>query len=194
MLLISGLLAGCGGSGPPDGAALSADVPLHLERHLDAAEVEGSVLPEQPPTAREWRFDEPRPEWQPIGFGQPRVATGVGRIEDGIRITLRGRWTSGAELLHGGVFVELPDWNLEDWAYVVVKLRAAEPLIYDEDVQLRLELDTDTPATNDQFAEVLQVRMLADGTDSDGDGMTDRFESRYGVSSATADSDGDGLS
>jgi hypothetical protein len=44
-------------------AALTADMPLHLEDHLDAAVVEGSELPENPPQTVQWHFDEPQPEW-----------------------------------------------------------------------------------------------------------------------------------
>ena len=53
--------AGCD-SGP---APLTAEMPLHLEDHLDAARIEGSEVPEDIPQAVEWRFDEPQPDWKP---------------------------------------------------------------------------------------------------------------------------------
>ncbi len=62
---LAGLLlfisAGCD-SGP---APLTAEIPLHLEDHLDAARIEGSEVPEDIPQAVEWSFDEPQPDWKP---------------------------------------------------------------------------------------------------------------------------------
>ena len=43
-------------------APLTADVPLHLEDHLDAATVVGSEVPADVPVPVEWRFDEPQPD------------------------------------------------------------------------------------------------------------------------------------
>ena len=41
-------------SGP---AVLTADLPLHLEDHLEAATIEGSEVPKDIPEAVEWRFE-----------------------------------------------------------------------------------------------------------------------------------------
>ena len=48
------------------GTALTAEVPLHLEDHLDTAKIVGSEVPADVPEAIEWRFDEPQPDWKPI--------------------------------------------------------------------------------------------------------------------------------
>ena len=48
-------------SGP---RVLTADMPLHLEDHLDVARVEGSELPKNIPATVEWRFDRPQPDWR----------------------------------------------------------------------------------------------------------------------------------
>ena len=58
------LAPGCAGpdSGQPP---LTAEVPLHLEDHLDAATIVGSNMPADVPESVEWRFDEPQSGWKP---------------------------------------------------------------------------------------------------------------------------------
>ncbi len=58
-LVLALICAGCD-SGP---APLTAEMPLHLEDHLDAATIEGSEVPADLPEPVEWRFDEPQPDW-----------------------------------------------------------------------------------------------------------------------------------
>ena len=55
------ICAGCD-SGP---APLTAETPLHLEEHLDAATIVGSEVPEDIPEPVQWRFDEAQPDWKP---------------------------------------------------------------------------------------------------------------------------------
>jgi hypothetical protein len=38
---------------------LTADMPLHLEEHLDVATIVGSEVPADAPAVMEWHFDEP---------------------------------------------------------------------------------------------------------------------------------------
>ena len=52
-----------------DPVALTADLPLHLEDHLDVATIEGSEVPTDLPEAVEWRFDEAQPDWKPSAPG-----------------------------------------------------------------------------------------------------------------------------
>ena len=47
---------------------LTAEMPLHLEDHLEAATILGSEVPADVPAAVEWRFDEPQPG---LDFGTP---------------------------------------------------------------------------------------------------------------------------
>ncbi len=56
-------LVHCSGS-PSDSPVLTADMPLHLEDHLDAATVVGSEVPADGPESVVWRFDEPQPDWK----------------------------------------------------------------------------------------------------------------------------------
>jgi hypothetical protein len=49
-------LLSCSGS-PSDSPVLTAEMPLHLEEHLDAATIVGSEVPSEVPQPIEWRFD-----------------------------------------------------------------------------------------------------------------------------------------
>ena len=62
-LLLAVLLApSCAGSdsGQP---LLTAEMPLHLEEHLDAATIVGSEVPADLPQPVVWSFDEAQPDW-----------------------------------------------------------------------------------------------------------------------------------
>ncbi len=121
-------LANCSGS-PSDSPVLTADTPLHLEEHLDAATIEGSEVPAEVPEAVEWRFDEPQPDWRPVVPPESRPVQ-VERTEEGLRLTLTeannlDMWRSDGDP-QGGIYLDLPDWQREDWAYVLVRARASE--------------------------------------------------------------------
>ena len=111
-------------------APLDADVPLHLEEHIDAANLVGSELPPEPQQPVEWRFDEKQPEWKSVGY--PAPGKNLPRITytgDAIRITVTdGSPVPGWRRPHGGIFIDLPDWNHEDWAYVIVRARTSDPV------------------------------------------------------------------
>ena len=81
-------LVSCLGS-PSDSTVLTADMPLHLEQHLDAATIVGSEVPADAPTVMEWHFDEPQEDWKPI---VPRFLTiepvQVTQLDDALRVTL----------------------------------------------------------------------------------------------------------
>jgi len=112
-----------------DSVVLTADVPLHLEDHLDAATIEGSEVPADAPQAVEWRFDEPQPDWKPTVPWNPTIeAASLTRTEDALRVTL----TEGTENPdgdpRGGLEIELADWHREDWAYLIVRARTSEEM------------------------------------------------------------------
>ena len=105
----------------------SGPAPLHLEEHLDAATIEGSEVPEDIPQAVEWRFDEAQPDWKPwVPPIPPRQPAKMTRTDDALRLTLTEgtRWPDGR--LRGGLYIDLPDWRREDWAYVLVRARTSE--------------------------------------------------------------------
>ena len=115
------LCLGCGGPAP-----LTVDMPLHLEDHLDAATIVGSEVPEDVPTAVEWRFDEPQPDWKPAPLrNRSAQRVKVSRTDDALRMMLRERSRGIIRHAQDGIYVDLPDWNREDWAYVDVRARAS---------------------------------------------------------------------
>jgi len=150
----------------PSSAVLTAEAPLHLAAHLEAATVEGSELPPNPPAAREWRFDEPQPDWKPVGYAHPSERLPEVRfIEDAVRLTLSNEeGPRGWKRPWGGLYTDLPDWNLEDWAYVIVTLRASDQF---RSLELGLNLNTDadsepSPAPFDAW--VPSVPVIDDGS------------------------------
>ena len=118
----------CDGS-RDDGLVLTADMPLHLEDHLDAAVVDGSELPATMPATIEWRFDEPQPEWEPAPLWAPPYGPPVlTRTADALRITLTDRSRVSppqgpAGTLRGAIYVDVADWNRGDWTDVVIRAR-----------------------------------------------------------------------
>jgi hypothetical protein len=121
--------AACARSAPQ--TVLTADVPLHLEDHLDAAtfteitatDIANTTLP----TPVEWRFDQPQPDWKatPL-WNAPYGAPTLSRTADALRITLTPqlRVQQPAGALRGLIRVDVPDWDPTDWAEVVIRARA----------------------------------------------------------------------
>jgi len=101
---------------------LTADMPLHLEDHLDVALIEGSEMPVDPPDVVEWRFDEPQPDWKPIVDPSAKTAARVERTTDALRVALAER-SDGQ--FRGGVYVELPDWRVGEWSHLIVRTRTS---------------------------------------------------------------------
>ncbi len=64
-------LVSCSGSAS-DSPVLTAEMPLHLEDHLDAATIEGSEVPEDVPQPVVWSFDEPQPDWRAFSVAESR--------------------------------------------------------------------------------------------------------------------------
>jgi len=125
-LLLAILLApGCTGrdsSVPP----LTADVPLHLEEHLDAATITGSEASGDLLDPVEWRFDEPQPDWQPVVTMNPNMMpVQVERTDDALRLTLdESNWNPRGNP-RGGIAVELPGWSGRNWGSILVRARAS---------------------------------------------------------------------
>ncbi len=125
-LLLAILLApGCTGrdsSVPP----LTADVPLHLEEHLDAATVTGSEASGDLLDPVEWRFDEPQPDWQPVVTMNPNMMpVQVERTDDALRLTLDESNRNPRGNPRGGIAVELPGWSGRNWGSILVRARAS---------------------------------------------------------------------
>ncbi len=130
-VLLTLISAGCQ-SGP---APLTAERPLHLEEHLEAATIEGSEVPADVPAPVEWRFDEPQPKWKPAVPVQSAIKpVRTRRTEDALRLILTEANSfptgDGQHRLRGGIYVDLPDWRREEWAYILVRARASEEVEY----------------------------------------------------------------
>ncbi len=120
LLVIS--FAGCE-TGPDP---LTAEMPLHLEEHLDAATIVGSEVPAEVPSAIEWRFDEPQPEWKPAPpWNRSIEPAQLTRTEDALRVTLTEATRPDGDS-RASIYINLPDWRREDWAYVLVRARTSE--------------------------------------------------------------------
>ncbi len=124
LLLLSVWCLGCGGPAP-----LTVDMPLHLEEHLDAATIVGSEVPNDIPEPVEWRFDEPQPDWKPAKpiLAQMEAVKPV-RVEDALRLSLTVRNRADGARLIVCIYIALPDWNFEEWAYVEIRARARDTM------------------------------------------------------------------
>jgi arylsulfatase A-like enzyme len=129
------MLMGFSCSGPEsDQPLLKAKLPLHLEEHLDAARIVGSEVPENILAPVEWRFDEPQPDWKPVKpISAKQQAVKPVRVDDALRLPLTAENRGPYSYLFGFIYVELPDWKLEDWAYVEIRARTRDSL---RDLQL----------------------------------------------------------
>jgi arylsulfatase A-like enzyme len=109
---------------------LTAEMPLHLEDHLEAAtfsEVPTANGPKtDPPTSVEWRFDRPQPGWKASPMWNPGYRpAALARTADSLRVTFtqQTRFPNGRPA--AGIHVDVPNWDRRDWAEVVIRLRAA---------------------------------------------------------------------
>jgi arylsulfatase A-like enzyme len=119
------ILAAFGCNGPGAGEqVLTADIPLHLEEHLGAARIEGSEIPKNIPSVIEWRFDQAQPDWKQARPFLPKVAPPqLDRVEDALRVTLTKEARTPWGSRQGSIYVDLPDWNKDDWGFVVLRAR-----------------------------------------------------------------------
>jgi len=124
------LLFGFADTEPRQQKVLIAEMPLYLEEHLDAARIEGSKVTEDVLEPFEWRFDEPQPDWKPLKpIHAETEAVRPVRVEDALRIPLTAKnRIINVPVLLGRIYVELPDWNIEDWAYVEIRARTRDPV------------------------------------------------------------------
>ena len=165
---LSVLLTGCVEPGS-DAVVLTADLPLHLEDHLDAATIDGSEIPTDVPEAVEWRFDEPQPDWKPVvpldPTTKPVQAT---RTEDALRLVLSEANSSvfpWGRFLYGAISVDLPDWKREEWAHVLVRARTSsvDSVVIGVEFNLREEPGSELDEPFDFHGEYVDV--INDGSE-----------------------------
>lgn len=173
-LLLLLVAPGCRDSGPGD--ALSADTPLHLEEHLDRASIEGADVPSELDEPMVWSFAGEAAGWRPL----PAVVPGSRPLlseetETGLRLTLTEDAiapATGDGRLHGGIFVEVPGWDVSRWSHVLIEARTTDPITY-LDVAYSVR---ETPGEDPD--EQWPLIYFADGTNviSDGEVQTYRLE------------------
>lgn len=118
----------CGPGPAARQAILASDPPIHLEDHVAQAEVIGSKVPKGLEESADWRFDHSRTDWKAI-VPVWRSARPVRMVqqEDALRLIFDERVRSPrTDVTHysGGIWVDLPDWHRDDWAYIVISARA----------------------------------------------------------------------
>ena len=124
--------AACANPGS-DRQTLTIDPLLHLADRLDAVEVDGGIPASPAQSSREWRFDEPRPEWRTVSVADAPHLAGVEIeiLDDAVRIALSPDPQPGGPLRIGGVAIDLEDLgdlNFNDWETVLVRARCHDRL------------------------------------------------------------------
>ncbi len=133
LLLCSALLIGLiftwgcapGDAGP---AVLTAEMPLHLEDHLDAALIEGSELPAEDPEPIRWSFDEPQPDWRSFSVAESRNPMKATRTDDALRVhvtdadrhAIEGDWITR---LGAGIYTDFPGLLHLEPTHLLVRAR-----------------------------------------------------------------------
>jgi arylsulfatase A-like enzyme len=152
-------------SGPEsDQTLLTAKLPLHLEEHLDAARIEGSEVPEDLLAPVEWRFDKPQPEWKPAKpISAKWEAVKPVRADDALRLPLTSENRGLYSYLFGFIYVDLPDWKLEDWRYVEIRARTRASM---RDLQLLFNYTEEDPLMGvlPFYATGDEAPLITDGT------------------------------
>ncbi len=119
-LILCALSIGCGSS-----PVLTAEMPLHLEEHLDAATITGSAIPSNPTPTVEWQFDQPQPEWKPLPLLHPPFAVALlTKTPAGLLVTTTRRGLDPAGRPIAGIYIDVPGWIRSEWADVLVRARA----------------------------------------------------------------------
>ena len=160
LLLAILLTAGCTGL-DPGASPLAAEVPLHLEDHLDAATIVGSDILSDAPETVEWRFDEPQPDWKPAyGYEFSQKLVEPVRTGDALRLVIEEEHVDSDGALCGYVYTDLPDWQLQEWAYVALEARIQPGM---EEVGLDFNFTEPARASVSQ-AYGASSPLIADGT------------------------------
>ena len=130
---LSTLLGGCA-EPQTDVLILTAELPLHLEDHLEAAAIEGSEVPTDVPEPMAWHFDEQQPNWKPAGWGFTNVGLTIRntantelarlrRTEEVLQLLIGEENRDSDEEFVGALYVDLPDLAPDEWGQVAVEAR-----------------------------------------------------------------------
>jgi len=122
-------------------------------------------VPDDLPAPFVWDFSEPQPGWRPAkGLSENMMAVEPVRVDDALRLPLTAENHSAlGPYLAGAIYVDLPDWTLEDWAYVEIRARAQGRL---SNMGVRLNYDIENPDKGSFpfFANGDACPLVSDGT------------------------------
>jgi arylsulfatase A-like enzyme len=109
-------------------APLTADVPLHLEEHIDAAVIDGSEVPVNVRAPVSWSFHEPQPTWKSTAWNPANRPLRIEHTGDALRVflTAADRRIPEDPRLGGAIYVDLADWDRHDWGQVIVQVRTSD--------------------------------------------------------------------
>jgi arylsulfatase A-like enzyme len=101
-------------------------MPLHLEEHLDDANIEGSEVRGSIVQPIEWDFAEPQPGWTSGPTESwPTLDTRVAQLDGALHVELtEENRREGDESIRGYTYVDLPELRREDWSHVLVRARS----------------------------------------------------------------------
>lgn len=119
-------------SGPDsDQPLLTAELPLHLEEHIDDARIEGSEAREDLLVPVQWDFNALQADWKPMIPLQPSFEPAqVTYSDDALRVTIsEANKPPGRTFMWGGIYTDLPEWHPEHWESILVSLRTEDEIV-----------------------------------------------------------------
>jgi arylsulfatase A-like enzyme len=161
------ILLGLSCSGPEsDQPLLTAEIPLHLEEHLETATVTSSEVPEDIPRPVIWSFDQEQPEWKALPLRSlPFEPTQLSRTDDALRVILGKSTEEDRKYAAGAIYVDVPDWTLDDWAHVQVRARTSDKVnMLGLAFNLREESETDDEDTPPFLYQGEAATVIKDGS------------------------------
>ena len=163
----------------PEQPVLTANVPLHLEEHIDDARIEGCEAREDLLTPVEWGFSELQQGWKPLVPLQPSFKPAQVTYPDGaLRVTISEvNRPPGLPVLMGCIYTDLPEWRPENWGSILISLRTEDEIL---GLRLAFNLRRKLGATpREQFPFVL----FSDGCEVVKDGLVHTYMLQVGNSS-----------
>ncbi|MCZ6755926.1 MAG: sulfatase [Gemmatimonadetes bacterium] len=131
-------LVHCSGR-PSDSPVLTADMPLHLEDHLEAAVIEGSELPVDSPESIVWSFDEPQPDWRAFSVAESRNPMQGTRTDDAQRVIVTDADSvDDDDWVGAGIYTDSPGLLTLEPTHLLVRARtesAGELTVVTDDPQ-----------------------------------------------------------
>ena len=130
------------------------------------ATIVGSEVPADVPAAMEWRFDEPQEDWRPVVPWNPTIdPVEVTQLDDALRVTLTDGTRIADGRVFGGLVLEVPDWNYEDLAHLMVRTRTTDDVrSFRINFNRREGAGTDTDGPNPFEHRGELVPVVSDGT------------------------------